>query len=92
MSSQLLEELPRKLDLPIDYPSQKLLGRVYPIAVVIIATAATLYGYFTESVMNILIAGLIGLGLLLMCVLPPYPFYNKHKLHWVEPKVNFQVE
>lgn len=92
MSNQLLEELPRKLDLPIDYPSQKLLNRLYPIAVVIVATAATLYGYFTESVMNILIAGLIGLALLLVCVLPPYPFYNKQRLHWVEPRVNLQVE
>jgi len=85
--SEIIQEISKHLVFPIDYPSQqKLNGRTHKLLIVV-GIISFIYGYLTQSIQNLLISYGVGIIVTSIVVVPAYPFYNKQKLTFVEPKV-----
>ncbi|CCC69763.1 hypothetical protein NCAS_0D01820 [Naumovozyma castellii] len=85
--SAILDEIQKFLVLPIDFPSQKRTFELQQNILLIGAIAASIYGFLTQSLYNTLICYGVTFVVTLLLVVPPYPFYNKQKLQWVQPKL-----
>ncbi|CCH59586.1 hypothetical protein TBLA_0B07700 [Henningerozyma blattae CBS 6284] len=83
----MLENIGRKLIFPIDFPSQKRTFHLQSVILLISALFASAFGFFTQSLLNLLICYAAGVLITMLLVVPPYPSYNKKKLQWVKPSM-----
>ncbi|CCF58342.1 hypothetical protein KAFR_0E01880 [Kazachstania africana CBS 2517] len=90
---EVFQELSQKLVFPIDYKSQKYIGKQMNVAIAAVGIAATVYGYMTGSIQNLLICYIAGLLGTCIWLVPAYPAYRKHNLKFVEkPVINITTD
>ena len=80
--SEILQDVQRKLVFPIDFPSQRKTEKFQQLSLMIGALVACILGFAQQSLKVIT----------LICVLPAYPWYNKQKLRWAQPKIEINVD
>ncbi|EJS43027.1 spc1p [Saccharomyces arboricola H-6] len=90
--SAILEDIQRKLILPIDFPSQRKTEKLQQLSLTIGALVACILGFAQQSLRTLLVTYGISCVITLMCVLPAYPWYNKQKLRWAQPKIQINVD
>ncbi|CAI4540676.1 CDG_1a_G0029970.mRNA.1.CDS.1 [Saccharomyces cerevisiae] len=90
--SEILQDVQRKLVFPIDFPSQRKTEKFQQLSLMIGALVACILGFAQQSLKVLLIAYGISCVITLICVLPAYPWYNKQKLRWAQPKIEINVD
>ncbi|QHS74249.1 signal peptidase complex subunit SPC1 SPAR_J02010 [Saccharomyces paradoxus] len=90
--SEILQDVQRKLIFPIDFPSQRKTEKFQQLSLTIGAVIACILGFTQQSLKVLLIAYGISCVVTLICVLPAYPWYNKQKLRWAQPKIEINVD
>ncbi|CAI4034421.1 hypothetical protein SMKI_10G2120 [Saccharomyces mikatae IFO 1815] len=90
--SAILQEVQRKLIFPIDFPSQRKTEKLQQLSLTIGAVLACILGFAQQSLNVLLVVYGISCAVTLIFVLPAYPWYNKQKLRWVQPKIEINVD
>ncbi|CAI4043821.1 hypothetical protein SKDZ_10G2170 [Saccharomyces kudriavzevii ZP591] len=90
--SAILQDIQRKLILPIDFPSQRKTEKLQHLTLTIGAAVACMLGFAQQSLYVLLITYGASCVITLMFVLPAYPWYNKQKLRWAQPKIEINVD
>ncbi|CAI4569228.1 CDA_G0029710.mRNA.1.CDS.1 [Saccharomyces cerevisiae] len=90
--SEILQDVQRKLVFPIDFPSQRKTEKFQQLSLMIGALVACIFGFAQQSLKVLLTAYGISCVITLICVLPAYPWYNKQKLRWAQPKIEINVD
>ena len=90
--SEILQDVQRKLVFPIDFPSQRKTEKFQQLSLMIGAFVACILVFAQQSLKVLLTAYGISCVITLICVLPAYPWYNKQKLRWAQPKIEINVD
>lgn len=90
--SALLQDIQRKLIFPIDFPSQQKTESFQQLSLTIGAVIACILGFAQQSLYVLLVTYGISCVVTLLCVLPAYPWYNKQKLRWAQPKIEINID
>ncbi|SCU97326.1 LANO_0E15742g1_1 [Lachancea nothofagi CBS 11611] len=85
--SELLQEIQKKLVFPIDFASQRKTDQLVFRTLFFGTVTASLIGFFTQSLLNLIICFGVTFALCLVAVLPSYHAYNKQRPEWVKPKI-----
>ncbi|SCU82423.1 LAME_0C01046g1_1 [Lachancea meyersii CBS 8951] len=85
--SQVLQEIQKKLVFPIDFVSQRQTDRLVHRTLLFGTIVASLIGFFTQSLFNLMLSFGATIALCMVAVLPSYPAYNKKRPEWVKPKI-----
>ncbi|KAL3230660.1 Signal peptidase complex subunit 1 [Nakaseomyces bracarensis] len=86
-AQEILNELKQHLVMPIDFKAQQRLDHLSHIVLGIGSIVSFGYGYFTQSLYNMMVCFCVFFVMMLLIVLPPLPSYRKNNLKWVETKI-----
>lgn len=84
---EILDEVKQRLVLPIDFKAQQRLDRLTHIVLGIGALVSFVYGFFTQSLYNLMVCFSAFSIVMLLIALPPFPAYRKNNLKWAETKI-----
>ncbi|CEP62660.1 signal peptidase complex subunit SPC1 LALA0_S06e00760g [Lachancea lanzarotensis] len=85
--SEVLQEIQKKLVFPIDFASQRRTDQLVHRALLFGTISASLIGFLTQSLFNLVIGFGATVALCMLVTLPSYTTYNKKRLEWVKPKI-----
>jgi signal peptidase complex subunit 1 len=71
----------------MDWQGQKLAEEIMQWGVLAAAIVAFLCGYFTSSFKVMLVVYGVLILIVLVLVVPDWPFFNKNPLQWLDPKL-----
>lgn len=85
--SNIMEDINRSLQYPIDYTSQRSTQYRHKILLAVGALISCIIGFITQSILQLLICYGCFIVLTLIMIVPAYAKYNKNRLSWVSVKV-----
>eukprot|EP00249_Psilotum_nudum_P006218 c19553_g1_i1 orf=394-687(-) len=71
----------------MDWEGQKLVEQMMQYALMAAAVVAFVVGYVMSSFKITMMTYGGAVLIILLIVLPDWPYFNRHPLHWAEPKV-----
>ncbi|CAA0815868.1 Microsomal signal peptidase 12 kDa subunit (SPC12 [Striga hermonthica] len=70
----------------MDWQGQKLAEQLMQLLLVFFAVAAFITGYVLGSFQTMMLIYAAGVALTSVTTIPNWPFFNRHPLHWLDPK------
>ncbi|RYP71724.1 hypothetical protein DL771_004675 [Monosporascus sp. 5C6A] len=83
MAEQILDQARDLVDGQIDFEGQKLAETLATVALSAVGVASFLIGFILQDIALALKIGLGGTALTFLLVVPPWPFFNRHKVDWL---------
>ncbi|RYP73070.1 hypothetical protein DL769_004307 [Monosporascus sp. CRB-8-3] len=83
MAEQILDQVRDLVDGQIDFEGQKLAEILATVALSAVGVASFIIGFILQDIALALKIGLGGTGLTFLLVVPPWPFFNRHKVDWL---------
>ena len=75
-----------------DYLGQKLSENIHYFLIILFGTIAWFYGYYLADFQQTFYGWTAGLGLSLIVCIPDWPFYNRHKVEWLDDLPEYSSE
>lgn len=79
----ILEQARTIYEGEIDFEGQRLADYLTYGFLSLVGAVAFLVGFFTQDIYQTLYIGLGGTALAFVMIVPPWPFFNKHQLHFL---------
>ncbi|EMR69859.1 putative microsomal signal peptidase 12kda subunit protein [Eutypa lata UCREL1] len=83
MADQLLDQVRDLVDGQIDFEGQKLAEVLATVVLSAVGVVSFLIGFILQDIALALKIGLGGTALTFLLVVPPWPFFNRHKVEWL---------
>ncbi|KAK3401200.1 microsomal signal peptidase 12 kDa subunit-domain-containing protein [Sordaria brevicollis] len=84
MAEQLLDQIRDVAEGQIDFEGQKLVEVIVNVALALTGVVAFLVGYILQDIKLALQIGLAGTALTFVIAVPPWPFYNRNPVKWLQ--------
>lgn len=86
-AQEILNELKQHLVMPIDFKAQQRLDHLTHIVLGTGAFVSFGYGFYTQSLYNLMVVFGVFCVVMMLIALPPLPAYRKNNLKWAETKI-----
>ncbi|KAI9832503.1 MAG: hypothetical protein M1819_004292 [Sarea resinae] len=83
MADQILDKLREAFEGQIDFEGQRLADLLATFLLAGTGLIAFIVGYILQDIRLSLYMGLAGTALTCLAVVPPWPYFNKHPVHWL---------
>lgn len=80
------------IDGYIDFEGQKLADNINNYLLVLVGAIAFIVGFVAQDITLTVYIGLAGTALTALIVIPPWPFYNKKPLTWIQTEKPLDIK